>query len=105
MKAGQFDRTIHIMRRGETLNAFRETVETWTPFVSLRARLISLSTDELITGAGQEAAGAVTFEARFAAGITVSDRIEYAGATYDIKAMAEIGRRAGLTIRAIARPS
>lgn len=105
MKAGQLDRTIIVQRSTSTLNGYGEAAETWAPVATLRARLVTLSADELITGAGQEAASTVTFEARFADGITVSDRIDYAGATYDIKAVAEIGRRAGLTIRAVARPS
>lgn len=105
MKDGQLDRNIVVQRSTSTLNGYGEAAETWAPVVTLRVRLVTLSADELITGAGQEAASTITFESRFADGITVADRLEYEGRPFDIRGVAEIGRRAGLTIRAVARPS
>lgn len=103
MKAGKLDREIKIERATTTVNEFGTPVETWASVATLRAEIVTAETVEAAREHGASTEAAIAFRTRFIDGITVADRLTYAGRTYDIKAVSEIGRRRGLEIRAVAR--
>lgn len=103
MRAGQLTRRITVERRAETIDRAGTPEETWTPLAFVRAEVIQASTDEFIRSAGAEAVASAVFRIRFVEGITVADRISYAGQTWNVVEMKELGRRRGLELRAVAR--
>ncbi len=99
MRAGLLDKTIVIERVSTTLSAAGVPVETWTPLVTLRAQLVQASTEEFIRQFGASTETAIIFRTYFYDGITLADRVSYAGKYHDIKELTELGRRQGLEIR------
>lgn len=103
MRAGTLDRRITIERVTTTRNATGGLVETWAPLVFLRAQVVSLSTGEFVRTYGEAPEGLAIFRTRYLAGLTTADRIVYAGHTFELKEVKEVGRRKGLELRAVAR--
>ncbi len=103
MKAGKLDRTITIQRATTTLSAAGTPSETWTSLIDLRAEIVDADATEQTRDHGASTETAITFLTRFVDGITVADRLVYESRSFDIKAVAEIGRRRGLEIRVLAR--
>ncbi|MGB6119573.1 MAG: phage head closure protein [Mesorhizobium sp.] len=101
MRAGKLDRTITIQRPTETKSG-PHVVTTWTNIATLRGEIVQQSAAEFLTGFGEAENGTVIFRVRYVAGVTTADRISYAGTTYDLKEIVEIGRRRGLELRAVA---
>lgn len=102
MRAGKLDRTITIERQTETVTASGSVVTAWTIFATVRAEIVQQSASEFLTGFGEAETGTVIFRIRYLASITTADRITYEGTAYNIKEIAEIGRRRGLELRAVA---
>lgn len=100
MRAGKLDKLITLQRFTSTVDDFGTPVETWADLATLRAQVVQASTEEFIR-AGAEADTVIVFRARYLDGITTADRVAFAGATYDVKEMKEIGRRQGLEIRCV----
>ncbi len=71
--------------------------------VTLRAEMISPSREEFFRAYGQSEELSVIFRTRYVAGVTTADLIELDGQRFDIKQVAEIGRRKGLELRAALR--
>jgi head-tail adaptor len=89
MRAGKLDREILIERVSKSIDAYGTPVETWTTFATLRAELTEESATDFI------------FKTRFIDGISVLDRVKYAGTAHDIKELKETGRRKGLEIHTL----
>ncbi len=102
MRAGKLDRTIAIERQAETVMPSGSVVTAWTNFATVRAEIVKQSASEFLTGFGEAESGSVIFRIRYLAGITTADRITYEGTAYNITEIAEIGRRRGLELRAVA---
>ncbi len=101
MHAGSLTHTITVERRTIRLNDSREEVVAWVPVLTTQAELVSLTMDEKATTAESLVA---IFRLRYIDGIEPADQIELNGEFFDIKSVAEIGRREGLEIRAVAKP-
>lgn len=100
MRAGKLDRTIRIDRMSNTVSDFGTPVATWAEVATLRAEIVSASTDEFIRN-GAVAETVMVFRTRYLAGITLTDRIVYEGIPFNVKEVAEIGRRKGLELRCV----
>ena len=71
--------------------------------VRLRAEILNPAREEFFRAYGQTEEQAIVFRTRYVAGITTGDMINLNGRRFDIKEVAEIGRRKGLELRAVAR--
>lgn len=106
MRAGALDRTIIIQRATYANNAAGEPVPTWSTLVTTRASKEDLSDGERWRAAEVAATVTCRFAVRWNAltsSVTPKDRILYAGRTYDISHVKELGRQVGLEITARAR--
>src|SRR5690242_7246737 len=73
-------------------------IETWTDLVTLKAmKLEDVAADTAQQGIAVSDTR-VKLQTWFYDGLTLEDRAEYEGATYQIKYLSEIGRRRGLEI-------
>lgn len=99
IRAGKLDRTITIERSTETIDAAGVPVVTWATLATMRAELTEASTDETIVDSGASTDTTVTFRTRFLDGVTVADRVTYAGRAFNLKGIRELGRRRGLELR------
>lgn len=98
MRAGNLDRLITIERFANAVDDFGTPAETWSHVATLRAQIVTASTDEAIHN-GAEADTVIVFRTRWLAGVTVADRIVYQGDPFNIRETVEIGRRKGLELR------
>ena len=101
MRAGKLDRIITI-QRGTKAKVGPHAVPTWTDIATVRAEIVQQSASEFLTGFGEAETGTVIFRLRYLDGITTVDQIAYDGRLYNIKEIAEIGRRRGIELRAVA---
>ena len=100
MRAGKLDRTVAIQSFGlAEVKPDGTPVEGWTTLATMRAQLISASTEEYQRAYGEGANMAVVFRTRWLAGVTVEHRVVFDGKTLNIRDVMEIGRRNGLELR------
>jgi SPP1 family predicted phage head-tail adaptor len=104
--AGTLDRRITLQRATLSQDETGQEIEVWSTLATVWASWRRASARETLAAA--EIAAAVTdiFEIRWWSGVSdlnPNDRIQYAGRTYDIADVAEIGRHEGLQISALAR--
>ncbi len=104
MKAGSLDRVVTVQRAIEATDDLGQVVNTWSAIATLRAAKIQATTTEYLREAGLQGDSVVIFRARWLDGLTVRDRLQCEGVTYDVKEIKELGRRKGLEIRTVARP-
>ena len=102
LTAGTLFHTITIERETKTRTPSRGTVSAWTEVATTRAEVVKSSASDFLTGFGTAQQGTVIFRIRWRDGLTTADRILFEGRAHEIKEIAEIGRRAGLEIRAVA---
>jgi SPP1 family predicted phage head-tail adaptor len=93
MRAGKLDRTITIQRQTETVSASGAVASAWTNLATVRAEMVQLSAGEFLASFGEADTTAIVFRVRYLAGIKNEDRVSYEGQFYDLKQVAEIGRR------------
>lgn len=103
MRAGSLDLSISIQRATEIRDDLGVITSTWATVAVVRASLIQASTNEFLQGAGLQGETAAVFRLRYLDGVTVRDRVLYAGVAHDIKEVKELGRRQGLELRTVAR--
>ncbi len=99
MRAGRLDHRITVQRATHTVNDFGTPEMVWTDLAMLRAQVVEGSTEEFFRDFGASEETAIVFRTRWRGDITTADRILHAGEPFDIVAVNEIGRRAGLEIR------
>lgn len=99
--SGNLDRQIIIERQTETVAASGAVSRAWVEIATVRAELVQQSTDKLLSGLGETATANLVFRIRYLADLTTADRVIYGGATHDIDAIAELGRKRGLELRVI----
>jgi SPP1 family predicted phage head-tail adaptor len=101
MRAGDLDRTIVVQSFTSTDDGYGNVTETWTDKATLRAQLVQASTDEYLRDYGVSDETVTIFRTRWIDGVTLSDRVVYAGLLHNIKSVKEIGRRRGLELRTV----
>lgn len=101
--AGQLDRRITIESRVVTQSGTGAAGETWTTFATVWAGKRDLSGREYFEARQDQAEVTTEFTIRYLAGLKREMRILLDGDTYDIRHVAEIGRRAGQKVLARAQ--
>ncbi len=104
MKAGRLTRVIEVQRRTDGVNDYGTPSPVWSRHMVLRAELVERTTSEFLTTAGATDAAVVVFRTRHVAGLTTADRVAFDGVTYNVRELAEIGRRRGLEFHCEAMP-
>jgi SPP1 family predicted phage head-tail adaptor len=84
-------------------NAYGEQVETFNTLDVVWAQKVDTTGRELFVAKGTIAENSTRFRLRYRNDLNLTDRLEYDGSEYDIKQIAELGRREGLEIVAVAR--
>lgn len=104
MRGGKLDRTIVVRKRTIGRDSFGGADEAFTTFATVPAQVMYDRAGKLSrqNDAQVQAQSVVTFRIRYLAGVTREMRISFDGADYDITDVMEIGRRAGLDLRAVA---
>lgn len=100
MRAGKLNRVIYVERKVADLDAAGYAVPVWSLVGTVRAEIINHAIDEAATDLGEAGTAGVTFQTRYFGGLTTADRIRFLGRHYNVTAIAEIGIRAGLEIKA-----
>ncbi|MFA5897937.1 MAG: phage head closure protein [Hyphomicrobium sp.] len=106
MLAGKLDRRISIERASTAQDDTGQEIETWLPVATVWASWRRASARETLAAAEIAAEVTDVFDIRWSylvAEINPKDQIIFDGRTYDISAVAEIGRREGMQIAAVAR--
>lgn len=103
MQAGKLSRIVTVQRLVETVSPSGAVTQNWQNVLTCRAEVREQTAEEIATGFGQAEAEALVFLVRWhPAGISTGDRILLAGRAYDLKQIAEIGRREGWKLRGVA---
>lgn len=103
MRSGSLDRIITIRRRTETLDGYRNPVETVADVATVRAQRIDASTEDFQRTGGVTSDTAVVYRTRFLEGVRTADIVVEGSELFEIVETKEIGRRRGLELRTIAR--
>lgn len=98
-----FDRRIDILHAVETVSAYGEKAESFVLLKALWANVNHKGGREGFYARQVVASGEVVFKIRYTTGITEKMLINHDGKTYDITAIAEVGRRQYLEISSTAR--
>lgn len=102
MQAGKLQHTVDLQRLTEALGPGRVAVQSWTTYAYCQAELRQAGASEFLTTFGEGVSNNAVFLIRWIPGVSVSDRIMHGGKAWNIVAVAEIGRRKGLELRAVA---
>lgn len=100
MRAGKLDRIIQIQSftYGEP-DEYGNVTEGWADFVTLRAQIVQMNTEEYLRAFGEISETVIVFRTRFVSGVTTGHRVEYEGRHFNIRETKEIGRGQGLELR------
>ncbi len=99
LNIGQMNRRITIERETETVSPSGDVSKVWAPIATAWAEVVQQSASEFFTSYGEAETGTVIFRVRYRPDITTADRVTYAGTTYNLKEIKEIGWRDGLELR------
>lgn len=97
------DRRIRIERATEVDDDFGGKTKTWALLIEVWAQVDFGTGNEARTDMEVKAEQRRTFKIRWLEGLTVTDRVVYESRNWEILDVAELGRRDGLEIAAIAR--
>jgi SPP1 family predicted phage head-tail adaptor len=100
MRAGDLDRKVNLERYTLNQNDFGEPIETWSLIASVWASRAILSGNETFESDQTAALALYRFRMYYRSDLDATCRIVYEGRNYNIKFIAEIGRREGLDITA-----
>lgn len=103
MRAGRLDREITIQQRTDSRSGTGASNPTWSTFATTRAQVTHEGGRESAGAVLERATGEVTFRIRWRSGVNPTMRIVWESRHYDIVHIAEVGRRQGLDIRAVAQ--
>lgn len=99
MHAGALDRRIALQHRIlAARNAQGEQVETYTTFSTVWAKKTDMRGREVFAAQHMNAEGASTFVIRFRDDVLATDRVLFNNVAYNIRSIAEIGRREWLEL-------
>ena len=102
MQAGKLQNRIALQRLTETVAPSGAVTTTWATYAEGRAELRQAGVSEFLTAATEATTKNAVFLVRWLPGVSVADRILHDGTAWNIVAIAEIGRRRGLELRAVA---
>ncbi len=102
IQSGKLQHRIELQRVTETLGPGRQPVQSWATYATGKAELRQAGLSEFLTSYGEGTSNTAVFLIRWIPGVSVSDRIIHGGKVWNIVAIAEIGRRRGLELRAVA---
>lgn len=97
---GMFDRKVEIQYPKRTKNGMGEDEVEWKPFATVWAKAAPLMAKERFLADSERATREYTFTIRYRKGIGPEMRIVHDSLPYQIKGIAEIGRRRGLELTA-----
>ncbi len=103
MNIGKLDRRITLEQNTATANDFGEQVPGWSEVGEVWARVDYGKGNEDFQSGEQVAVQRIDFTIRYRKSLSARLRITYEGQVYDIEAVAELGRRAGLKLSAFTR--
>ena len=104
MRAGRMDRLVTLEYKTVSQNDHGEEIETWTAKATIWAGKKDFRGTEFFGAQQVNAEATGIFIIRYRDDVNTEDyRLTYEGDTYDIKAVAELGRRAGLELMVEAR--
>lgn len=106
MEAGKLDRRVTLQRATFAQDDTGQEVATWADLVTVWASKRDVSDGERVAAAEVAASITTRFQIRWGsawADLNPKDRVVCEGKTYDVSAVKELGRRAGLEITAAAR--
>lgn len=103
IRACELDRSITIQQRATTLDSFGQANETWTDVATVRARRRDTTGREYHSQGQQIAEQQTVFRIRWRSGLNTAMRISHDSRIYDIRSIAEMGRREALDIAAVAQ--
>ena len=98
MQAGRLDRLVTLQSRTVTRNAQGEDVVTYSDRASVWAEKFDLRGREYFAAQQVKADMQTRWRIRWRSDVSVRDRLVADGVSYDIAAVAEIGRRDGLEL-------
>ena len=99
LNIGRMNRRIIIERETEAVSPSGDVSKVWALVATAWAEMVQQSASEFFTGYGEAETGTVIFRIRYRPEITTADRVTYAGTTYNLKEIKEIGWRDGLELR------
>lgn len=102
MRAGRLGQFIAIERAAAIVNDAGTPVSTWSVIARVRAEVIHAGTEEYLRAQGAVGETAMVFRVRPLCGITTADRVSFDGRVFNIREVADLGRRGGLELRAVA---
>ncbi len=102
MQSGKLQSQIELQRMAETVQRSGAVSNIWTTYATGRAELRQAGVSEFLAAFGEGSATNAVFVIRWLPGVSVSDWINHAGKFWNIVAIAEIGRKRGLELRAVA---
>lgn len=99
IQAGTLDRIVSLNRVTVTVDENGTPQQSWTTYASMYAQLLTNATKEqALKSFGEETDIARVWRMRWIDGVVLADTIIYAGYSYRIVEIKEIGRREGLEI-------
>lgn len=96
--AGKLNRSITLEREAKTVAPSGAVASVWHPFATVRAQVLTATTEELLHGFGALDSSLTVFRVRWRDDVTTADRITVDGTSYEIDRIAEHGQRAGLDL-------
>ena len=103
LSSGQLDRQLTIRSRTIANDGAGQPIETWSDLATVWAAKNDTKGDEGFTGAERSAEIETTFTIRYRNDVTTLNRLTCEGRNYEIIAVREMDRRAGLQLDAKAR--
>lgn len=100
--AGKRAHVVEIQQRTDSLSAAGTPVTTWQSKATLRAEIITRSTEEFQRGFGSSDETVIIFRTLYLEGVSMADRVRFEGQSFDIREVTRIGRRRGLEMRCVA---
>lgn len=102
LESGKLQNPIELQCMTETVQPSGAVLKTWETYATGRAEIRQAGVSEFLTTYGEGVANNAVFIIRWLYGVEVSDRIFHCDKVWNIVAIAEIGRRHGLELRAVA---
>lgn len=97
-QAGKMDRVLIVQRATNTVDANGTVTQTWADLVTLRAKMIEMSEQDIEHSGVAMSDAKFKFQTYWVDGIALEDRVVFSGIPCQIKSLSEIGRRRGLEL-------
>lgn len=100
--AGRLDRRVVIQRKTVIQDGTGQPIETWTDWKVVMMGRHDLRAEERFRASQEMGTMVAVWTSHFITGLGIDDRLVADGPTWDIIGIAELGRRSGLEITAVA---